>query len=357
MTSKILAATAIAGGLAVGGAAQAQSVGGVVGGVTGGGVGVTAPGVNVSVGAGGSAGAFGGASPGLAPGGLGMVPGGASLAPMAPSSVSPRASGSGYAVSAVGANATVGQPGFGRPAVHGPLPMPGAFPTVRWSETRSAVRSTADANRARLASNASAARAKVDGKASAANGRAQARVGDARSRADKVTLPARSAAARAQTRTDARVATPVRTAAARVDGAAQARAATAKTRLAPATDKADRVTARLNRQATRGVMLAQARAPASAVDNQALAARVRAAADDSASLRSRLADLSPGMVVRDTRGQRIGVVSRIVRSGGTIRSVLVTAANGARRTALSPHSLSISGGVVTTTQFGARSGS
>jgi hypothetical protein len=71
-------------------------------------------------------------------------------------------------------------------------------------------------------------------------------------------------------------------------------------------------------------------------------------------VRSRLADLSPGMVVRNTRGERVGVVSRIVRSGGTIRSVLITAADGARSTSVSPTSLSVSGGVVTTTQFGAR---
>lgn len=365
MKLSILATTALAGGFALGGVAHAQVVSGAVGGVTNGGVSVSAPGVNVGAGIGASGGAFGGASPGLAPGGLGMAPGVSSMAPVpggpsfgsvAPSSVSPRASGSGYAVGQAyaGANVNPGAIGAGRPAVHGPLPMPGAFPTVRWSETRQTARNTVADTRRHAASTADRGRtaavrtrAAATGRAADVRDRAHSQVASVRDRADAATGRSRSATARLQAET--RAVTPVAHAGGKLNGAASARTPGVR-----ATEPADRVTARLNREAARGRTLATTKVSNAAADSRALTARIRAAADESADIRSRLASLSPGMVVRDTRGQRVGVVNRIVRSGGTIRSVMVTAADGARRMALSPTSLSVSGGVVTTTQFGAR---
>jgi hypothetical protein len=70
---------------------------------------------------------------------------------------------------------------------------------------------------------------------------------------------------------------------------------------------------------------------------------------------SSLASLTTGMTVRTASGQTIGTVSRVVRSAdGTVRTVLVrTSTRGKRLVNLAPRSLSISGGVVTTTQTGA----
>jgi hypothetical protein len=65
-----------------------------------------------------------------------------------------------------------------------------------------------------------------------------------------------------------------------------------------------------------------------------------------------LADLNRGMIVRDTNGATIGTVSRVLRSGdGTVRNVLVRSADGTRTIPLSPGTLSVSGGLVTTTRL------
>ena len=79
-----------------------------------------------------------------------------------------------------------------------------------------------------------------------------------------------------------------------------------------------------------------------AAEQRALAARLRAAADESASTRSRLVELEPGMEVRDARGVRVGVVTRIVRSRGVIRSVQVRGADR-RAAVLAPQTLTVSG--------------
>jgi hypothetical protein len=65
-----------------------------------------------------------------------------------------------------------------------------------------------------------------------------------------------------------------------------------------------------------------------------------------------LANLSTGMVVRDTNGATIGTVTRVLRSGdGTVRNVLVRADGGTRVIPLAPSTLSVSGGAVTTTRL------
>ncbi|HEX3700237.1 MAG TPA: hypothetical protein VHV27_06135 [Phenylobacterium sp.] len=64
-----------------------------------------------------------------------------------------------------------------------------------------------------------------------------------------------------------------------------------------------------------------------------------------------LASLSPGMTVRSASGKTLGTVSRVIRSAdGSVRAVLVrTASHGRRVLNLAPRSLTLSGGVVTTT--------
>jgi hypothetical protein len=64
-----------------------------------------------------------------------------------------------------------------------------------------------------------------------------------------------------------------------------------------------------------------------------------------------LAGLSTGMTVKDSSGTTVGRVSKILRSDdGTVRNVLVASASDPKHTIrLAPASLSIAGGVVTTT--------
>ena len=64
-----------------------------------------------------------------------------------------------------------------------------------------------------------------------------------------------------------------------------------------------------------------------------------------------LSALATGLTVRNSNGVTIGTVDRIVRSNdGRIRSVLVSGADGQRRTIqLRPGTLSVSGDIVTTT--------
>jgi hypothetical protein len=103
-----------------------------------------------------------------------------------------------------------------------------------------------------------------------------------------------------------------------------------------------RTDARVNSQ---GPSHASDRALVRANENSVLygTARVRA-----------LRDLDTGMVVRDTNGATIGTVSRVLRSGdGTVRNVLVRSADGQRIVPLAPSTLSLSGGVVTTTRLAA----
>lgn len=65
-----------------------------------------------------------------------------------------------------------------------------------------------------------------------------------------------------------------------------------------------------------------------------------------------LRDLSAGMTVRDTNGVRIGTVTRVLRSGdGSVRNVLVRSDTSARIVPLAPSTLSLDGGVVTTTRL------
>lgn len=66
---------------------------------------------------------------------------------------------------------------------------------------------------------------------------------------------------------------------------------------------------------------------------------------------SALPGLSKGLTVRNSAGTDIGTVSRIVTdANGTIRAVLVTSSTG-RTFRLAPSTLTISGGVVTTTSM------
>ena len=93
---------------------------------------------------------------------------------------------------------------------------------------------------------------------------------------------------------------------------------------------------------SRGPERANPRARARANSNSVLATG-RTAVD--------LSSLTPGLVVRDSAGARIGTVARINRaSDGRIVNVLVRDTSG-RTIPLAPNSLTISGGVVTTTNF------
>lgn len=68
-------------------------------------------------------------------------------------------------------------------------------------------------------------------------------------------------------------------------------------------------------------------------------------------LSSALPGLSAGLTVKNSTGTSIGTVSRIITdSRGTIRAVLVTSSTG-RTFRLAPSTLTISGGVVTTTSM------
>jgi hypothetical protein len=71
--------------------------------------------------------------------------------------------------------------------------------------------------------------------------------------------------------------------------------------------------------------------------------------------RGALAALNPGMTVRTASGRTLGTVTSVKRAAdGTVRTVLVRTASGARRIVnLAPRSLSVSGDVVTTTQSAA----
>ena len=91
-----------------------------------------------------------------------------------------------------------------------------------------------------------------------------------------------------------------------------------------------------------------ARASASGVAHSNAHAGLRTASANTGAL----ADLKTGMTVQTTSGATLGTVSRVERSAdGTVRNVLVTTASGARRVLrLAPSSLSVSGGVATTTQ-------
>ncbi len=63
-----------------------------------------------------------------------------------------------------------------------------------------------------------------------------------------------------------------------------------------------------------------------------------------------LSGLTTGLTVKDSSGATVGTVRKIEKSkDGTVRNVLVDAANGNRTVRLAPDSLSLSGGVVTTT--------
>ena len=85
--------------------------------------------------------------------------------------------------------------------------------------------------------------------------------------------------------------------------------------------------------------------------------RARVRANENSVLRTNpvtlpdLSGLRTGLVVQNRSGVTIGTVSRIVRSDdGTIRTVLVTGADGQRRRIrLAPNSLSVNGDIVTTT--------
>jgi hypothetical protein len=100
-----------------------------------------------------------------------------------------------------------------------------------------------------------------------------------------------------------------------------------------------------------GLLLADpAYAQSADADRRALSVRLRAAADQSAADRARLAGLWPGMPVQDARGARVGIVRRIERTGGTIRSVMIGERSGSRRVA--PRSLRVSGGVLTISEAG-----
>jgi hypothetical protein len=63
-----------------------------------------------------------------------------------------------------------------------------------------------------------------------------------------------------------------------------------------------------------------------------------------------LAGLEVGLAVRGPDGAEIGRVERVNRSSdGTVRNVIISRANGQGNMTLAPGSLSVSGGVVTTT--------
>jgi hypothetical protein len=109
--------------------------------------------------------------------------------------------------------------------------------------------------------------------------------------------------------------------------------------------------------------------PRIAVKNTAQArlrsqARVRASASGVAHANSRsvlkggvvvggsLAGLTKGMVVRDVNGNTIGTVKAInTASGGRVVNVLVKSSTSARTIPLSPATVSVSGGVATTTSL------
>jgi hypothetical protein len=65
-----------------------------------------------------------------------------------------------------------------------------------------------------------------------------------------------------------------------------------------------------------------------------------------------IAGLTRGMSVLDVNGNPVGTVSRInTASGGRVVNVLVKSSTGARTIPLSPNTLSVSGGVATTTSL------
>jgi hypothetical protein len=72
---------------------------------------------------------------------------------------------------------------------------------------------------------------------------------------------------------------------------------------------------------------------------------------DSEIIAPELTGLTTGLTVRNSAGTNLGTVRRIIRSDdGTIRSILVAGADGQRRTIqLRPGTLTLSGGIVTTT--------
>lgn len=65
-----------------------------------------------------------------------------------------------------------------------------------------------------------------------------------------------------------------------------------------------------------------------------------------------IAGLTKGMTVVDANGNTVGTVSRInTASGGRVVNVLVKSSTGARTIPLSPSTMTVSGGVATTTSL------
>ena len=95
------------------------------------------------------------------------------------------------------------------------------------------------------------------------------------------------------------------------------------------------------------------RGPSHASDRALVRANHNSVLSGTARMRA-LRGLDTGMIVRDTNGATIDTVRRVNRSGdGTVRNVLVRSADGQRTIPLAPSTLSLSGGVVTTTRLAA----
>jgi hypothetical protein len=104
-------------------------------------------------------------------------------------------------------------------------------------------------------------------------------------------------------------------------------------------------------QTRRETARAKRQGPAHAAD-QAIANANANAGLATGSAPGSLTGLAKGLTVKDSSGATLGTVSRIKRShDGTVRTVLVAGSAGEHHTIrLAPDSLSVSGGVVTTTQ-------
>jgi len=126
-----------------------------------------------------------------------------------------------------------------------------------------------------------------------------------------------------------------------------------------AADTADDATTnagRTRRETARAGRAALDHASAQGIAHSNLNAGLRTAPTGVSGGAGALADLRTGLTVKNAAGTTLGTVSRIERSAdGTVRAVLVATDSGARKVLrLAPDSLSVSGGVVTTTQAGVR---
>jgi hypothetical protein len=122
-------------------------------------------------------------------------------------------------------------------------------------------------------------------------------------------------------------------------------------RVGNAEDNAEAAPGRVTREAARAGRMAPSRASATGVAHANGNAGLSAAGGSA----NALAGLTAGMTVKTASGATLGTIQRVERSAsGTVRSVLVKTADGGRRLLhLAPHSLTVSGDVVTTTESAA----